>query len=294
MELIVEVAKPIGAIVRKGKPLPTIFGAIVGGSLGLAAASVSISFTVAAVLIGTITGAALTAVLFRRSPSIAGVRTTDIEPFHVGAVLRSWSFEQGDFKSLAVLLERALYVVHDDSALWAMILGKLEQGDVPDLFLGSLIRLDEILCVEMRGPDVTEIQIVHAPEGKIKRRPIHFRTTAERDELLASLERHFRSSFCRENRSLEFTRILKGPLIVAVIVAAVFAGIAWLSAYWTHNPPPFPRGKAKPDALVSFLIGVGPGSVLLTGAVFLFLVLTWLGLRLLRPPLVIALQIRNG
>ena len=80
----------------------------------------------------------------------------------------------------------------------------------------------------------------------------------------------------------------------ALAVATLFAGIAWLSAYWTANPPPFPRGKAEADPLVSFLVGVGPGTVLLAGAVLVLVAFAWLGLRLLRPPRVFVFQIRDG
>jgi hypothetical protein len=292
MELIVATAMPIGSVIRKGKRLPTLCGTIAGGMLGLSGGLISIPVAVATVLLGAIGGAALAALLFKRLPSLP-VRTTDIEPFQLGAVLRSWSFEHPDFKSLSVLLERAFYTVCENSAPWNMILQKLNQGEVPDLFMEELIRLDEIIRIEMNNPEATDIQIVHALDGRTRRCSIYFRTLGERDELLTWLERHFGGPFRREERSLEFTRMIRAPLVVATIVAVLFAGVAWLSQYWTDNPPPFPIGKAEPDPLVSFLTKIGPVGVLLIGAAPVLAALVWLSLRLLHPPQVLVLSVRD-
>src|ERR1700723_3300240 len=103
---IIAAAKPIAASIRKGKPLPTFCGALVGGALGTSSGLVMLELVPAAVLLGALTGATLAAVLFKCSPSILGARATDSEPFRAGAILETWTFETEQFKSLTVLLEQ--------------------------------------------------------------------------------------------------------------------------------------------------------------------------------------------
>jgi hypothetical protein len=222
--------------IRMGKPIPTFCGALVGGALGTSSGLVMLELVPATVLLGALTGTFLAAVLFKRSPSILGARATDIDPFHVGAILETWSFETEQFKSLTVLLEQALYVVREDGAPWKQVLQKLAQGEDPDLPLGDLIRLDELERVEMRSPDATEIQIVHSAAGRTKRRGVDFRTTGERDELIAALERYFGKPFSRRECPLDFACSIRVPVVSAVVAGMLFLSVAWLSAHWTAQP----------------------------------------------------------
>src|SRR5207247_467342 len=105
--------------------LPTVLGALTGGALGTSSGLVIIEIMPFFGLVGAIMGATLAAAFFKRLPAIPGARATDVEPFHVGAVLQTWTFEDGEFKSLVVLLEQALYVVREDSAPWEEVLRKL-------------------------------------------------------------------------------------------------------------------------------------------------------------------------
>jgi hypothetical protein len=149
-DLIIAAGKRITAVIRKGKPIPTLFGAFAGAVVGASSALVMIELTPPLVLLGALAGAMLAAVLFKRSPSMLGARATELEPFRAGAVLQVWTFEADDFKSLVVLLDHALYVVREDSAPWEDVLRRLAQGEDPELQLGELIRLDELTRIEMR------------------------------------------------------------------------------------------------------------------------------------------------
>jgi hypothetical protein len=182
----------------------------------------------------------------------------------------------------------------EDSAPWEAVLRKLAEGNDPDLPLGDLIRLDELVCVEMGSPNATEIQIVHAPAGRMRRRGVDFCTTGERDELIAALEGHFGKPLSWTDCPLSFARAIQTPLILAVVASLLFSAIAWLSAYWTAHPPPPPRGKTEQDALVRLLIWAGPDMVLLVGAVPMLAAVTWLVSRILRPPRVQVFQVRDS
>jgi hypothetical protein len=292
MNLIVAAARPIGATIRNGKPLPTMCGALLGAVLGANFGLIKPELTVFGVLLGAIVGAGLGAILNKRPPLPLGARADD-EPVSIGAVLQAWTFEAHEFKSLTVLLEHALYVVREDSAPWETVLRKLADGEDPGLPLGDLILLDELVQVEMRNPNATEIQLVHGALGRTKRRGVDFQTIAERDALIASIERIQGKPFDRQELPMETFRSIRPPVILAVIVALLFGGAAYLSAYWTQNPPPPPRGKTEQDFLVRFMIWAGPGTIILAGAALFLATLGWLTFRVLHPPRLQVLQVRD-
>lgn len=292
MSVILAAAKPIGATIRKGKPFATVVGAFLGA--GIAACSafvVMLGFVPFFVILGAIIGATVTATVFKQAPSLFGARTTDSEPFSLGAVLQSWMFEDEDFKSLVVLLERSLYVVREDSAPWEEVVQKLSSGEDPDLPLGDLIRLDELVRIEMEGPEAKEIVFVHFSDGKTKRRPCDFGTTEERDELIACLERQIGKSFSRTQQPLGFPRAILTPAILAAIGGIFFSLTAWLSAHWTAHPPLPPRGRTEQDDVVRLLVWAGPERILITGAVVVVAILPWLASRVVWPPQIEVIQI---
>ncbi len=294
MELIIEAARPIGAAIRRGKPMATWSGALIGGALGSSCGLVSIAFMPAMIVLAAVTGATLAALLFKRPPSMLGSRATDIEPFRPGAVVRAWAFKSNEFKSMTVLLEQAIYVVRKDSAPWDDVLQKLAQGEDPNLPLGDLIRLDELIRVEMRKLDATEITMVYSVAGRTKRRAMDFQTTDERDELIEALEQHFRTSFTRAERPMHFARAISTPLVPVVVLAVLFGAIAWLSAYWIAHPPRLAIGQTEPNEFEQFLIRAGPGGVILAGAVVMIAPLSWLAIRILCPPRIQVLQVPEG
>jgi hypothetical protein len=293
-ELILAAAKPVVATIRKGKPLPTVLGALAGGALGTSGGLVMIKLTPFFCLVGAIIGATLAAALFKRPPSIPGARATDVEPFQLGPVLQTWTFEGGGFKSLTVLLENALYTVDENTAPWDEVVRKLARGETPDLPLGDLIRLDELVAVEMRSPSATAIRIVHSAAGRTKRRAIDFQTSDARDELIGGLERHFRKAFSWAQRSLDLPRTIWPPGVLAVLAGTLFSAVAWLSAHWTAHPPPPPLGKKEQDPLVRLLVWAGSERLLMVGAIAVLATLAWLTLRLVRPPRVFVIQVSDG
>src|SRR5262249_55923369 len=165
------------------------------------------------------------------------------------------------------LLEQALYVVREDSAPWEEVVRKLSRGEDPELPLGDLIRLDELVRIEMNSPNAKEITFVHMPAGRTKRRTFNFQTTEERDKLIAFLEELIGKTFTRTECPLNFLRAIRTPAILAAIGGVLFSLVAWLSAHWTAHPPPPPRGKAEQDVLVRLLVWAGPERLLLVGAV---------------------------
>jgi hypothetical protein len=293
-EAILAAAKPIVATIRKGRPWPTVVGALAGGALGTSGGYVMLKLMPFFSLVGAIIGATLAAAFFKRPPSIPGARATDVEPFQLGPVLHTWRFEAGEFKSLTVLLENALYTVREDTAPWDEVVRKLALGETPDLPLGDVIRLDELVAVEMRSPSATEIRIVHSTAGRTKRRAIDFQSSDTRDELIEGLESHFGKAFSWAQRSLDRRRTIWPPVVVAVIVGTLFSAVAWLSAHWAAHPPPPPLGKKEQDPLVRLLVWAGSGRLLMVGVVAVLATLAWLAIRLVRPPRVFVMQISDG
>ncbi len=293
-KLILAAAEPVVRTIRKGKPLAMVVGALAGGALGACNGLVMVALRPFFGVVGAIVGATVTAALFKRPPSSLGCRASDAQPFRLGAVSQSWTFEDGDFKGLTVLLEHALYVVRQDKAPWDDVLKKLERGEDPDLPLGDLIRVDELTRIEMSNAQSIEVQVFHSPAGRNKRRPVPFRTTDERDKFIAALERHFGKTLSWTQCSLGFPRTIRLPALLAVLTGALFGAVAWLSAYWTSNPPPPPMGKTEQDALVRLLVSVGPNKILLMGACLFAAMLGWLVIRTLRPPQIYVIQISEG
>jgi hypothetical protein len=192
-----------------------------------------------------------------------------------------------------VLLEHALYLVREDSAPWEEVVRKLSQGEDPELPLGDLIRLDELVRIEMNSTDSKEITFVHISAGRTKRRAFDFQTTEERDELIAFLEQQIGITFTRRKCPLDSSRVIRTPAILAAIGGILFSLLAWLSAHWTANPPPPPRGEAEQDVLVRLLVWAGPERLLLVGAVVVVATLAWLASRVLWPPRIEVIQMRD-
>jgi len=289
-ELIIAAAKPVGATIRNGKPLLTIIGAIGGGALGTSSGLIMTELIPAGILIGALAGATMAAFLFQRPASIPGARAAETEPFAIGARLQGWTFASGEFGCLTVLLERALYVVLLDNDAWE-VLRQLDQGIVPSKAEGDLIRLDEVTGVEMKNPGATVIHIVHSVDGRMKRNIAYFQTTEKRDELVGALERHFGKPFRRTQCPIEFSRAIRTPTILAVVVGVIFGAVAWLAANWRAQPPPWPPGSREQSPLVQLLVWAGPSGVLLAGVVAVLPILAWLARRILNPPSLYVLEL---
>jgi hypothetical protein len=134
---------------------------------------------------------------------------------------------------------------------------------------------------------------VHSPAGRTKRRPIDFQTTDQRDEFMGELGMHFGKAFSWAQRSLDFARVVGTPAVLTVIAGTLFSAVAWLSAYWTAHPPPPPEGKTEQDPLVRLLIWAGPQEILMLGALVVLATLTWLAIRVVRPPRIYVFQVSD-
>lgn len=292
--LLLEAAKPIVATIRKGKPVASVIGALVGAGLaGFAMYRVEPKLAPLCAAVGAIVGATTGAALFTRPTTSPGARATDLEPFRLGKVLRVATFVQGDFRSVTVLLENALYVVRVDKEPWEPVVERLKHGQDPDLPQGNLIRFDELVRIELASLDALEITLAYRVAGSIKRRLIDVQTTAVRDELVAIMEQQLGHTFARRECPLETSRAIRTPVILTAAVGVFFSLAAWLSAHWIAHPPRPPRGKPKGDELVLLLTWLGPGGVLLVGAVVLLAPLAWLASRVIWPPRIHVIQIQE-
>ena len=285
-KFLVEIGQAGYAIIRRGKRVPTIVGTILGGTLGASSALVvDIEFVPALVVLGLIAGATLTAALFPRPLAALGSRSEDIEPFQPGALLHTWKFEPGDADTLIVLFEKALYVVHDNSTPWSEVIEKLSKGIAPDLAGECFIRLTDLLHVETASAVANQFALVYRSAGRVKRRDAVLATAGERDELLAAVENQLGKSGEWTQRPMSTARAVSVPTVFIGIIVVLSCAIAWLSAYWTANPPPPPRGKAEQDDLVKLLIWAKPLGVILAGAAVTLPFLAWFGFRYYHPPL---------
>jgi hypothetical protein len=284
--LFVELGRAVYEIIRKGRRISTIVGAIVGGCIGATSARVvDIEFVPALVALGLIVGATLTAAIFRRPQAALGSRSEDPEPFQPGAMLHTWKFEPGDADTLIVLFEKAVYVVQNDNAPWSEVIEKLSRGIAPDLAGECFIRLADLLRVEMVGASASQFTLIYRSAGRIKRRDTVLTTAGERDELLAAVETQLGRSCEWTERPMGLARAVSVPAVFIGIIVVLSCAIAWLAAYWTANPPPPPRGKAEQDDLVKLLIWTKPRGVILAGAAATVPFLAWFGFRYYHPPL---------
>jgi len=292
--LILEAAKPIVATIRKGKPIAAVVGALVGAvPAGLAVYRVEPALAPICSALAAIAGATIGARLFKRPLTAPGARATDLEPFRLGKVLRVLGFIQGDFRSIVVLLENALYAVRVDEKPVEPILEKLSAGQDPDLSEGDLIRFDELVKIEFAGPDALELTLVYRVNGGAKRRPVDVQTTAARDELVAILEQQLGKTFERRECAQKTSLAIRTPAILSAAVGVFFSLAAWLSAHWIAHPPRPPQGKPKGDELVLLLTWLGSAGVLLIGAIVLLAPLAWLASRILWPPRIHVIQIQD-
>src|SRR5688572_1704938 len=95
-ELLISAAIPIARTIRRGKPLPTVIGALAGALLGASSYFVVFKELVPFLtMVGAIAGANITARIFKRPAARPGERATDLEPFRLGKVVRAWPFAAG-------------------------------------------------------------------------------------------------------------------------------------------------------------------------------------------------------
>jgi hypothetical protein len=298
-KLIIECAKPVARCVQQGETLPTLVGGLAGGALGACAAFAQRVLLAPGILLGATVGAAFAATIFKRRRPTLGDQSPVVEQLRVGRVVQAWplkgfSLITGEFKSLTVLLERALYMVRDNDAPWDDVLRKLAEERYSDVPSGDLIRLDDIAFFETGLLDSNSISVFYATADGLRKRLMFLRRTNGGDQLIAGIEQLMGKPFLREQRPVTLSRAIRAPLIWATGIALVFMAIAWVSAAWTANPPPNPVGKAERDPLVDLMIRVGPGPVLLAGPVTLLPFVVWLGYRAWQPPLVCIILAPRG
>jgi hypothetical protein len=282
-KLTLAVAEPMAGLIRNGRPVPTMAGGVLGAGFGATAGFAMVPLAAPGALLGAILGAAAGAGLFARPPRPLGVRRTDQRPVSMGGIRRCWTYEEDDFKSLTVLLDRAIYVVRDDKAPWEEVCETLARGIDPNRPLGDLVRLDEIDRLELRGPDATELQVVYHLGSRFKRRGIDFASAADREDFLAALEDQLGGPFVRAEQPMDTRRAVRAPVLVLIALSVLTVGGMLLSSHWTAHPPP-PLRTGKQDNLVGVLTWAGPGGVLLAGTPPLLAAVTWFLLRVVRPP----------
>jgi hypothetical protein len=289
-KMTLAIAEPMVARIRNGKPIPIVAGILSGLACGLSTGFAIPELLPFGGLLGAIVGATAGAALFPRPPQPLGKRAPGEESDWLGDIRQDWTYEEDNFKSLAVLLDRAIYVVRDDKAPWDKVRGKLSQGIDPQLPLGDLIRLDGIDHVELRRPDATDPRIVYWKGSRIKRRGIDFESVEARDNFLAALEEQLGVPFVQAEEPMELRRAILTPLICLVVLWGLTIGSMLLSAHWIATPPPPTRG-GKQDDLVRLLTWAGPQGILLGAALPLVAVTGWFLLRAARPPRIQVLRL---
>jgi hypothetical protein len=291
-KVVMGIAEPIVGVIRGGKPIPTTAGAILGAALGTTAGLAMIELLPPGALLGAILGATAGAGLFQLPPRALGERRMGEKPKSMGGIRHCWTFQWNEFKSVTVLMDRAVYVVRHDKAPWDKVREKLESGIDPGLPLGDLIRIEEIERVEFRGAYATELQVVYRVGSRIKRRGIDFMSVEEREGFLYGLEGILGGSFQRTEERVDRRRAMRAPVIVLLILAAVTVAGMLLSWYWITNPPA-PLRTGKQDDLVRLLSWSGPQGVLLAFGIPLLISAFWLVLRVARPPRILVLRLET-
>lgn len=276
------IAEAITACIRDGRPLPIIVGALVGACVGAAGGLITIYLLGPLMLIGAVAGATVGASLFKK-PVRALV---DQESAHqeAGRVCKYWTYQDANFRSITVLMERAIYVARDDKASWTHVLGRLEQGADPALPLGDLVWLDQFAGVEVAKREETEVILVYRRKDRVRRRPLQFPTKQHRDDFFTVLEQQLGGRLERRDCCFDPARATRVPLILLLLAILAVAGVAYLAGYWTAFPPPPPFGQAEQDSLVRTLVSAGPIGVVLAGTIPCLLIAAWLVLRFVRPP----------
>lgn len=286
-ELIVKLAEPIAAIIRKGKLTATLLGAIAGAGTGATIGFLETSLLAFGVVLGALVGAAALAATFPKpvhDPASDPLESDESRP--LGSIRGSWfAFLTDDHWILTVLHENAVYcaLASDDSHCRAL-LAQLEQGGHPPPRGSGLVFLEDLEYLDSITADDNTLLLVCRPGGHSAPTSVTFMHMGHRDEFIAALEGHYGQRFLRTERAIDPLTAGLNPLIALVACLVVFGGTTWLSSHWSANPPQPPRDKPEGDALVRFLQYAGPQNILLAGLVPTLLCLGWLGYRLLRPP----------
>jgi hypothetical protein len=286
-ELILKIAEPISSSIRKGKPLPTLLGALAGAGAGAAIGLLEMTLLAFGALLGALLGATALGALFPKPaaqpvPEPAAVDETRSP----GSIRRSWfAVLTGDLGILTVLLEHAIYrAVFSDAAHCRSLLEKVEQGQYPRSSKADLVFLDDLEHLDVITPDDPTLVLVYRRGDQSATTTVAFMDVGRRDEFIAALEEHFGQGFLRTRRPEDPLTAAMYPLLALGAAVVVFGGAAALSWYWIGSPPQPPRDKPKGDELVLFLQSAGPQNILLAGLLPTLLCLGWLGYRLLRPP----------
>ncbi len=208
----------------------------------------------------------------------------------MGGVCQWWTLELGDFKTMTVLMDRAVYVVAEKSAPWDEVRESLSSGMDPGLRLGVLIRLRDIERLELRERDGNVVDIAYWLHGRLKRRCAQFESLDDQDSFLAAMERQLGSPLVRQQTPMDVRRAIMMPAVLLIILSVLTVGGMLLSSHWIAHPPVPLRETGKQDELVQFLTWAKPAGILLAGGVPCMIVGAWLLFRALRPPEIVVLK----
>jgi hypothetical protein len=288
-ELLFKIAQPISSAIRKGKPVPTLLGAMAGAGAGATVGLLEMSLLAFGAALGALVGAVALAAAFPKpvAEPIPEPEPTAVDETRSPGSIRSWWFAMlaDDIGILTVLLEHAIYrAVASDHTLSRSLLEKVEHGEYPRMKHSDLVFLDDLEYLDFITPDDTTVVVVYRHGGQSATTSVTFTHVGQRDEFITALEEHFGQDFLRTERAEDPLTAGLSALMALAAVVVVFGAAAGLSWYWIANPPMPPRGKPQGDELVLFLQSVGPQNILLIGLIPTLLCLGWLGYRLRWPP----------
>jgi hypothetical protein len=276
---------PLAERIQKGKRLPTVICALAGAGVGASTGLVLKEATLPAAILGGIGAAALAASWFPREsrpPGSSGSCSSHPAP---GLLIRIWISQNRLVPFFTFMFERGVYVALSvDNRQCSDLVDTIARGAIPEIPAGRLVPLDSIESLEISESDELTLAFCYMADSRRLRRSTAFPTIAARDEFIALIEAYHGARFDSELRSVGFLRATMAPLIVLLMLGALFAAAAGASVYWTTHPPPPPVGETELDWLVRLFVWLGPSNLLLAGGVPSSVALGWLLKRAIRPP----------
>lgn len=282
---IIAIAEVVSAVIRAGKPLAALCGALLGAGIGATAGLITVYLLGFGILVGAIAGAMCGAALFKRPPRMLAVEDSPPSGGGPGQIVDHWTALVAEVPSIAVLMERSIYVAHEDKTPWSVVLDKLRRGEHPELRVDDYVPLASIKSLEVRGGTPAEVRVAFSAGGRRKATYLFFQTPEQRDDFLERLESALGVPLRREKRAWSRPRAALLPAILLGVGVLVAGGLACLSDNLIDHPRRPPRGKADLGGPFEFLIWAGPLRVALVGAIPCLAALAWLLKRMVRPPI---------
>lgn len=282
LEGIFGVGTWIGGYIRRGRVPFVVVGAVIGAAIGSALGLVMWPWAIAGVMLGGLTGAFCLAFLFPAPEPPPLAASFDGQPFNMGMVVQLWRYEWEQYKGIAVLLERAIYVTPVDGDEWQFAQDRLHEGLDPNLPNGDLIPISAVSRLEIVDCGFSGLDICFVNAGNSKTRGIFFSTPEDRSNFLAQLTNQLGCPLVSRSIPDGFFASTWAPLSILSVLTILLVGGMLLADYWIANPPPPVQRTGKQDPLVLFLTWLEPAGVALALGPLLALIGAWFVFRIVK------------